>query len=92
MKNVTSEPTAEERELLETLTRYPALETAFEHNSLAGFSEIKRKMQVTLTHLERVIRRGDASESNRAAIALTAYQTTINFLNELEKIGKNQPR
>lgn len=89
MKNLTSEPTAEERELIETLVKYPSLESVFNQNAPTAFAEIKQTMQVTLSDLERVVRRGEKSDAERAATAAAALQTTMNFLNELEKISKN---
>jgi hypothetical protein len=92
MKNSTSEPTAEERELIETLIKYPALEAVFDSSSGNGFAEIKQKMQATLANLERVVRRGEKSEAERASVVITAYQTAINFIGELEQIAKNQSK
>ena len=92
MKNLTSEPTAEELELIETLIKYPSLEDAFDRTSTAGFAEIKQKMQATITNLERVIRRGGKSDVERATIVVAAVQTVISFLGELEKIGKSRSR
>ena len=88
MKNLEPELKEEERELIE----YPALESVFDRNAPAGFSEIRQKLLSTVTNLERVIRRGEKSDAERAAIIVTAYQGAINFLSELEKLGKNQPR
>ena len=91
MKNVTQEPTDEEKELIETLVKYPSLETVYDANS-AGFAEIRQKMQANVTTLERVVRRGDRANAERAALVIEAYQTTLKFLGELEQIGKNQPK
>ena len=91
MKNVTPEPTDEEKELIETLVKYPSLETAYDASS-ASFAEIRQKMHSSITSLERVVRRGDRANAERAALVIGAYQTTLSFLNELEQIGKNQPK
>lgn len=92
MKNLEPELSKEERGLIESLIKYPALESVFDQNAPAGFSEIKQKLLSTVTNLERVIRRGEKSDAERATIVVTAYQTAISFLSELENIGKNQPR
>lgn len=92
MKNLEPELKEDERELIETLNKYPALESVFDRNAPAGFSEIRQKLLSTVTNLERVIRRGEKSDAERAAIVVTAYQTAINYLSELENIGKNQSR
>jgi hypothetical protein len=92
MKNLEPELTTEEQELIESLIKYPALESAFDRNAPAGFAEIRQKLLSTVTNLERVVRRGEKSDAARAAIIITAYQTAISFLSELEKLGQNQPR
>ena len=92
MKNLDAEPTREERDLIESLVKYPSLENAFDRAAAPGFAEIKQKMQATVTNLERVIRRGERSDAERASVIVRAYRTTFDFLGELENIGKNQPR
>jgi hypothetical protein len=92
MKNFDAEPTAEERELIETLIAYPSLESAFNRSSPGGFAEIRQKLQATVVNLERVVRRGEKADAERASIAASAYRTAIDFLVELEKIGKARPR
>lgn len=90
MKPVQNEPSAAEIEVIEALLKYPALESVYDRNAAAGFSGIRQRMQATLTDLERVVRRGDRASAERAARIVTAYNTTLAFLNELERIGKNQ--
>ncbi|MET0753982.1 MAG: hypothetical protein ABWZ66_11435 [Pyrinomonadaceae bacterium] len=92
MKNLEPEPTEEERELIETLIKYPALEAVYERNAPAGFSGIRQNLLSTVTNLERVIRRGEKSDAERAATVVEACRTAINFLSELENVGKSQPR
>lgn len=92
MKKLNAEPTDEELELIEALINYPSLESVFDPNVPPGFTEIKRKMQATVTTLERVIRRGGKRDAERAVVVVAAYRTAINFLGELETIGKNQAK
>jgi hypothetical protein len=92
MKNLTSESTEEERKLIETLIKYPSLESVFDQNQPSGFAEIKQKLQETISNLERVIRRGEKTDAERAGVVIEAYQTAINFLSELETLRKSQLR
>jgi hypothetical protein len=92
MKKLEPEMTAEELELIESLIKYPSLESVFDRNTATGFAEIKQKLQATVTNLERVIRRGEKADAERAQVVVTAYRTTIEFLSELERLGKNQSR
>ncbi|HEY0429756.1 MAG TPA: hypothetical protein VGC76_18380 [Pyrinomonadaceae bacterium] len=92
MKNFTSEPTAEERALIEVLIKYPSLEKAFDRTAPDGFAEIKQKMQATTANLERVVRRGKKTDAERASLIVAAIQTTIDFLVEMEKIAKTRAK
>ena len=90
MKRTTAELTVEEREIINTLVSYPHLERAFAED--AGAQQIKRRMRQTVAELERIIRRGAAREAAQAAIILTAYQTTLDFLDELEQSRRRQAK
>lgn len=88
MKRTTSETsdelTEQERETVKTLVNYPKLEQTFAESN--GAEKIKRKMRDKITEVERVIRRGTQSEADKAAKILAAYQTTLDFLEELERL------
>lgn len=85
-----AEPTGEERETIETLLNYPSLERAFADDAASGADKTKRKMLESVAELERVVRRGTQTEAAKAARVLAAYQTTLDFLDELERARKNQ--
>lgn len=87
-KNV--ELTDEERETIESLVNYPSLERVFGEDVAPGAEKIRRKMQESVADLERVVRRGAKAEAEKAARVLTAYKTTLAFLDELERARKNQ--
>jgi len=87
------EPTEEERETIETLVNYPSLERAFEQPENAqttGADKTRQKMQASVAEFERVLRRGARAEAERAERILAAYKTTLAFLDELERMRKNQ--
>jgi hypothetical protein len=86
------ELTEEERETIESLVNYPSLERAFEQENAqtTGAEKIKQKMEGSVAEFERVLRRGARAEAERAERILTAYKTTLAFLDELEQMRKNQ--
>jgi hypothetical protein len=84
--------TEEERETVEALVNYPSLERAFAETGQAGAQKIRRKMLESIAEFERVVRRGARAEAERADAILTAYKTTLGFLDELEEMQKNQSR
>lgn len=96
MKHFTAETpgemTEQELETLETLLNYPSLERAFGEDVAAGAEKIKKNMQARVAEAERVVRRGATAEAEKAAKISAAYQTTINFLDELEQMRKAQAK
>lgn len=84
------EPTDQERETIAALVNYPSLERAFAENVAGGAEQIKRKMAQSVADFERVVRRGAQAEAEKAARILTAYKTTVAFLEELEAMQKKQ--
>ncbi len=84
--------TDEERETIESLLRYPSLERVFDQNQPHNLADTKKKMQSNIAGLERTIRGGAKTDAERAAKIVAAYQTTINFLDELEQMRNNQAK
>ncbi len=82
--------TDEEKQTIESLLKYPQLEKVFDRNEPHNLAETKQKMRVTVAELERVIRNGTKSDAENAVGIAAAYRTTIEFLEELELIRKNQ--
>lgn len=80
----------EEMQTIETLLYYPSLEKVFDREQPQNLSDMKQKMQVTVTELERVVRRGTRAEAEKASAIIAAYQTTVGFLEELERLRKGQ--
>jgi hypothetical protein len=89
-KTAADQLTDEEKQTIESLLKYPQLEKVFDRNEPHNLAETKQKMRVTVTELERVIRSGTKSDAENAARIAAAYRTTIEFLEELELIRKNQ--
>jgi intergrase/recombinase len=89
-KTAADQLTDEEKQTIESLLKYPQLEKVFDRNEPHNLAETKQKMRVTVTELERVIRSGTKSDAENAARIAEAYRTTIEFLEELELIRKNQ--
>lgn len=88
MKRFTDETpvelTEQERQTIETLVNYPNLERAFAEN--IGAEKIKQTLREKIVETERVIRRAAQAEADKAARILTAYQTTLDFLEEIEHL------
>ncbi len=74
----------EEQELIEALLKYPSLEKVFAPEDVRQFQAMKQKMRATLNELERVIRRGSQEDAAKAAKVAEAFQSTLNFLDELD--------
>ena len=83
--------TDEERETINALLHYPSLDKVFDQNEPQSLVEMKQKMRSTITELERVVRRGSQTEAEKAARIIEAYQTTLRFLDELERRRNSQP-
>ena len=81
-----------EKEAVKSLLKYPSLEKVFDPNQPQTVAETKKRLQISLTELERVVRSGTKQDAEKAAQIVAAYQTTINFLDELERLRKNQPK
>lgn len=74
----------EETEIINSLLNYPSLEKVFDPTDARNLPAIKRKMQVTIDDLERVIRRGTKDDAAKAAKAVEAHKIVLSFLDELE--------
>ena len=83
---------AEESELIESLFKYPSLETVFDRTDASRLTAMKRRMQTTVDDLERVIRRGKKEDAGKAAKVVEAYRIAVKFLDELEKIRQASGR
>jgi len=83
-----AELTEEERAAIESLVHYPSLERAYAEDSEA--KKIKRKMNESIVEFERIVRRGTKTEAEKAERILTAYRTTLGFMNELEMLRQNK--
>lgn len=84
--------TDEEKETIESLLQYPSLERVFDVNQPHNLADTKKKMQSSISDLERIIRGGKKQDADRAALIVAAYQTTVAFLGELEIMRGSQPK
>ena len=82
----------EESELIESLFKYPSLETVFESPDAPQLAAMKGKMQATVDDLERVIRRSTKEDAAKAAKVVEAYRIALSFLDELEMIRQTSSR
>ncbi|MGI8788221.1 MAG: hypothetical protein ACR2HG_10720 [Pyrinomonadaceae bacterium] len=82
--------TDEEKEIIESLLSYPSLEKVFDRNQPRNLAETKRRMLSTVAELERVVRSGTKTDAAKASKIAAAYQTAIDFLDELERLRKKQ--
>ena len=76
----------EEAAIIESLFNYPSLEKVFDRENVYQLPLMKQKMTATIEELERVVRRGSQQDAAKAAKVITAYQTALSFLSELEAI------
>ena len=81
--------TDEEIETINTILHYPSLENVFDQEQ-QNLTEKRQNMLSTVAELERVVRRGSKAEAEKATRIIEAFQTTLNFLDELEKMRENQ--
>lgn len=81
-----------ESELIESLFKYPSLETVFNTTGTPQLAAMKRRMQTTVDDLERVIRRGTREDAGKAVKVVEAYRITVKFLDELETIRQASGR
>lgn len=77
------EMTEEETETLKALLDYPSLENFFDSAAGTDRQVLREKMLSTVDELERVIRRGSGEDAAKAAKAVAAYRTALDFLDEL---------
>lgn len=84
--------TAEEREIIEALLKYPSLEKVFDGKLSDGYEKTKKTMSNVIAELERVIRRGTKQDAERAEKIVEAYKTALKFLEELEELRRQQAR
>lgn len=82
--------TGEEIETIKSLLNYPTLEKVFDQQQPQNLSSFKQKIRQNITDLERIIRRGSQSEAEKSAKVIKAFQTTFDFMEELESIRKEQ--
>lgn len=96
MKQSTSEPreepNAETAEIIQSLLNYPSLEKVFEAGDGRNLAATRSKMQATIDELERVIRRGTNADAEKAAVVVKAFQTVLNFLDELENLRRSSSK
>lgn len=71
-------------EIIESLFKYPSLEKVFDPLDEKRYSELKQKMQATVSDLERVVRRGSNDDAAKAAKVIEAYRTSLKFLEDLD--------
>ena len=76
--------TDEEKALAAALVHFPLLEEVFDQNNGQNLAAIRQKMLATITELERVVRRGSPMEAEKSSRIVQAFQTTLDFLDELE--------
>lgn len=77
-----------EKDIIKSLLNYPSLDKIF--SDAANLSATRKQMRSTIDDLERVIRRGTKDDAEKAAAAVKAFQTVLNFLDELENLRKQQ--
>lgn len=82
------QPTAEEREIIETLLKYPSLEKVFDPTAPDGYEKTKKTMNSVIAELERVVRRGTKQDAEKAEKIIEAYKTALKFLDELEDLRR----
>ena len=75
---------------LTRLFDYPSVGELFSTSDTRRFDEFCDKMTATRENLERIVRYGTREEAESAARAVKAIETTLEFLQNLQEMRKNQ--
>ena len=72
---------------LSALFNYPSLGQLFdERTGETALAAMRTRLASTITNLERVVRQGSKEDAERAMRIIRAYNTTLEFLTELERL------
>lgn len=85
-----AESNSESAEIIGSLVHYPSLEAAFADAEI--LLAIKEKMRLAIEDLERVVRRGNKADAEKATLTIKALQATMKFLDELETLRHAQSK
>ena len=80
------ELSVQEIETIESLIKYPSLETLFDAADTSKLFKMRQNLKSTIFDSERVIRIGDKSDAEKATKVLEACQIMLKFLEELENL------
>ena len=69
---------------------YPSVGELFSTADTRRFDEFCARLNVTRDNLERIVRYGSRDESERATRAIKAVETTLEFLQSLQKMRQEQ--
>lgn len=86
------EITQETLEIIEALLKYPSLEKTFDAKQPENFAKTRQRMQTVVAELERVIRRGKQDEAEKAKKIAEAFHVSLKFLDELDRLRRQQPK
>lgn len=86
------EMTRETLEVIEALLKYPSLEKAFNADQPENFVKTKQRLQAVVIELERIVRRGKQQDAERAKKIAEAFKISLNFLDELDTIRRQQAK
>ncbi len=75
---------------LSKLFDYPSVGELFSTTDTRRFDEFCARMTATRENLERIVRYGSREEAESASRAIKAVETTLEFLQSLQKMRQNQ--
>ena len=75
---------------LSKLFDYPSVGELFSTADTRRFDEFCARLKATRENLERIVRYGSRDESERATRAIKAVETTLEFLQSLQKMRQEQ--
>ena len=75
---------------LSKLFDYPSIGELFSSSDTRRLDEFRAKMIATRENLERIVRYGSREEAEKATRAIKAVETTLEFIQNLQKMRLNQ--
>ena len=82
---VTNDIANETEALASSVFRYPHLDQLLEKQNASSLA-VRRRLEETREHLDRMVRSAKVEEADQAARVLRAYEVTISLIAELEQL------
>jgi hypothetical protein len=74
----------------EPFFKYPSLENLIDESGSKGLADMRARLEQTKQDLERVVRQGPKADAARARRVVSAYETTLQLLAEVEQMKEQE--